>query len=112
MGNIRTLLALSVALCAPLAPAQPAQPTRPLTPIDPGAWRMVELVNAARSQQGAQPLAWDASLAQAALAHCQRMIAEGQIAHRYGSEPSVGARAAQAGAHFSLIEENIAIGPS
>jgi hypothetical protein len=39
------------------------------------------------------------------------MAAEGPIAHRYGGEPDVGERAAQAGSHFSLIEENVAVGP-
>ena len=30
----------------------------------------------------------------------------------YGGEPDLSARAAQAGAHFSVIEENVAVGPS
>ena len=40
------------------------------------------------------------------------MAAEGPIAHRYGGEPDLSGRAAQAGAHFSVIEENVAVGPS
>ncbi len=40
------------------------------------------------------------------------MAAEGPIAHRYGGEADLSARAAQAGAHFSVIEENVAVGPS
>jgi hypothetical protein len=39
------------------------------------------------------------------------MAAEGPIAHRYGGEPDLTERAAQAGVHFSLIEENVAVGP-
>lgn len=70
------------------------------------------LANQARAQAGAGRLEWDPALAQAALAHCRRMVDEGPIAHRYGGEPDVSGRAAQAGAHFSLIEENVAIGPS
>jgi hypothetical protein len=38
------------------------------------------------------------------------MAAAGQIAHRYEGEADLAARAAQAGAHFSLIEENVATG--
>jgi hypothetical protein len=38
------------------------------------------------------------------------MVAEGPIAHRYGGEPDVSERASLAGAHFSLVEENIAVG--
>jgi hypothetical protein len=70
------------------------------------------LANQARAQAGAGQLVWDPALAQAALAHCRRMVQEGPIAHRYGGEADVSGRAAQAGAHFSVIEENVAIGPS
>lgn len=70
------------------------------------------LANQARAQAGVGRLAWDASLATAALAHCRRMASEGPIAHRYGGEPDLSERAAQAGAHFGVIEENVAIGPS
>src|ERR1039457_1698952 len=38
------------------------------------------------------------------------MAAEGPISHRYNGEPDLTSRAGQAGAHFSLIEENIAVG--
>ena len=63
-------------------------------------------------RQGAGPLQWDPALAEAARQHCLRMAAEGPISHRYGGEPDLTERAGQAGAHFSLIEENVAIGPS
>jgi hypothetical protein len=70
------------------------------------------LANEARAQAGVGRLEWDQALAAAALQHCLRMAAEGPIAHRYGGEPDLSARAAQAGAHFSVIEENVAVGPS
>jgi len=70
------------------------------------------LANQARAQAGVGRLQWDPALAAAALKHCLRMAAEGPIAHRYGGEPDLSERAAQAGAHFSLIEENVAIGPT
>ncbi len=70
------------------------------------------LANQARAQAGVGPLEWDPALAAAALQHCLRMAAEGPIAHRYGGEPDLSARAAQAGAHFSVIEENVAVGTS
>ena len=108
MGILRLGLVLCLATGAPLILAQQAQRAT----IQPEAWRLVVLANAARSQQGIKPLSWDASLAEAARQHCLRMAAEGPISHRYGSEPSVGDRAGQAGSHFSLIEENVAIGPS
>ena len=70
------------------------------------------MANQARAQAGVGRLEWDQTLAAAALQHCQRMAAEGPISHQYRGEPDLSARAAQAGAHFSVIEENVAIGPS
>ena len=75
------------------------------------AWQLMQLANQDRAALGLRPLFWDPALATAARQHCQRMVAEGQLAHRYGGEPDLDARAGQAGAHFSLIEENIAIAP-
>lgn len=74
--------------------------------------QLFALGNQARAQVGAPSLQWDPALAAAALQHCRRMAAEGPISHRYGGEPDVTDRAAQAGAHFSLIEENVAVGPT
>jgi len=79
--------------------------------LQPEAEQLFALANQARAAQGAGPLKWDAALATAARQHCVRMVAEGQIAHRYGGEADLTERAGQAGARFSLIEENIAIGP-
>ena len=70
------------------------------------------LGNQARAQAGAAALKWDPALAAAALQHCQRMAAAGPISHQYRGEPDLTLRAAQAGAHFSVIEENVAFAPS
>jgi len=76
------------------------------------AEQLLALANNARAQSGAGPLLWDPSLAAAARQHCLRMAAEGPISHRYGGEPDLANRAGQAGAHFNLIEENVAVGDS
>jgi hypothetical protein len=39
------------------------------------------------------------------------MAVEGPISHRYAGEPEPAERAARAGAHFNLVEENVALGP-
>ena len=78
----------------------------------PAEQRVVDLANRDRAAAGLQPLAWDSSLAAAARLHSERMAQEGPIAHRYGGEPDLAERAGSAGAHFSLIEENIAFGDS
>lgn len=74
--------------------------------------QLFALANRDRAQAGAGNLRWDPALSAAALEHCRRMSAEGPIAHRYAGELDLAARTAQAGAHFSLIEENVAVGPS
>lgn len=71
---------------------------------------LVTLANQARSDAGLKPLTWDPALAAAAKAHAERMAQEGELSHRYGGEPDLAQRAAGAGAHFSMIEENIAVG--
>ena len=79
--------------------------------IQAEAWQLVQLANQARAQTGAAPLRWDAALATAARQHCLRMAADRSISHQYVGEPDVSERAKQAGARFSLVEENVAVGP-
>jgi len=74
------------------------------------AEQLFAMGNQAREHAGVAPLAWDPALAEAARKHCERMVAEGAIAHRYGGELDLSERASRAGAHFGLIEENIAVG--
>jgi uncharacterized protein YkwD len=74
------------------------------------AEQLFTMANKARAAQGVSPLQWDPALAGAALNHCARMAAEGPISHQYNGEPDLSERAGQAGAHFSLIEENVAQG--
>ncbi len=80
--------------------------------LQPEAEQLMALANSDRAASGAQPLVWDSELAEAARKHCMRMALEGPIAHRYPGELDLSERAGQAGAHFDLIEENVAIGPN
>jgi hypothetical protein len=66
--------------------------------------------NQARTAQGLRPLEWDPALAAAALNHCVLMVADGELSHQYIGELDLSERAGHAGAHFSLVEENIAEG--
>ena len=100
---ILTLFACALGIAPALLSAQ--QPA-----LQPGEQKLVDLTNQSRAEAGLKPLAWDQSLAAAARAHAQLMAAQGQISHRYQGEADLGQRAAQAGAHFSLIEENVAMG--
>ncbi len=97
-----------LAVCAVVSGAAGAQApeARPAA-----AEELFALANQARALAGVRPLEWDAALAQAAMKHCEWMVKEGPIAHRYGGEMGLAERASAAGAHFSVIEENVAVGP-
>jgi hypothetical protein len=94
-------LALAAAMGAQMVQAQ-----------EPNEQRLVDLANEARADAGLPPLTWDAALAAAARAHAELMARASSISHQYDGEPGLPQRAAAAGAHFSLIEENIAMGYS
>jgi len=96
-----------------LAPASEAQYGRPerSSVLQPEAEELMARANEARAAMGAGRLLWDPALAAAAKVHCLRMAAEGPIAHQYPGELGLAERTGQAGAHFSLVEENVAFGP-
>lgn len=73
--------------------------------------RIFDLTNQDREAQGLPLLAWNDALARAAAGHAGRMAQERSISHQYRGEAELMTRAAQAGAHFSAIAENIATGP-
>ena len=92
--------------------AQTGSPNGNPATIPPESGQIVQLVNLVRAEAGAGPLQWDAALAEAARQHCLRMTAEGRVDHQYEGEPAVAERAGRAGAHFSLIAESVAAGPT
>ena len=108
MGISLQSLWLLLALIAPTMVTP--QPTP--APTTDSAHELIALANQARAEAGAAPLKWDPALASAAMKHCIRMSHEGSLAHRYDGEPDLTSRAGTAGAHFSAIEENIAVGSS
>ena len=70
------------------------------------------LANRERAAHGLPRLKWDDTLAASAQKHAERMAQENSLSHQFPGEPRMDARAADAGAHFSLVAENIAEGPS
>lgn len=115
-----TLIAFAIPACLPAQTPGPDSATDPQSdsPIASTralrnmAQQLFEMGNQARAAQGLPALQWDTALAAAALKHCARMAAEGPISHQYAGEPDLSQRAGQAGAHFNLIEENVAMGPT
>jgi hypothetical protein len=75
------------------------------------ARQIFKLTNADRQEQGLPVLEWNEALAAAAQAHAERMAQEGTLSHQYAGEPPLMQRAAQAGAHFQAIAENVAMAP-
>lgn len=75
----------------------------------------VTLLNAAnrdRAAAGLSPLKWDNALATAAHQHALRMAKANTLSHQLPGEPPMQDRARRAGAHFSMVAENVAQGPS
>lgn len=110
-------IAVSAAAPRPLPAAEPQYAQYPQYGIGAPDLRaavgqIFALGNQARAQAGVASLMWDPALAAAALQHCRMMAAEGEISHQYRGELDLSSRAAQAGAHFSVIEENVAMAPS
>ena len=68
-------------------------------------------LNRERASQGLRALQWDDALASAARQHAIRMAQLNQMSHQLPGEPNLLARASEAGASFSVIAENVAIGP-
>jgi uncharacterized protein YkwD len=67
--------------------------------------------NRERVAQKLSPLKWNSALAEAARRHALRMAKQHNLSHQLPGEPSLAQRAGQAGARFSEIGENIAVGP-
>jgi uncharacterized protein YkwD len=73
---------------------------------------LLDSANRERASAGLQPLRWDAALAAAAFRHAEFMAREHLLSHQYPGEAPLAERAAQTGAKFASIAENIALGPN
>jgi uncharacterized protein YkwD len=91
-----------------LAAAQAPPPPGDAQVMEVEASKLLAEANDSRREQGVGLLRWDRALAAAALKHCMRMAAERQIAHQFAGEPDPAERAGEAGAKFSVAEENVA----
>src|SRR6202140_5642056 len=85
----------------------------PLRAQENGAAQILfESANHERAAQGLAPLKWSVTLATAARQHALGMAAQNTLSHQLPGEPGMAERAAQAGARFSSLAENVAEGPS
>ena len=68
---------------------------------------LFDAANRERRAQSLPSLKWDDALASAARKHAEQMAQQGSIAHQFSGEPSLPARATQAGARFVWLAENV-----
>jgi uncharacterized protein YkwD len=109
-GVFRSFVTASLMLVAPMLLAQADSHTGNPAAMRPEAWQIVQMINQTRAASGTSPLQWDAALAEAARQHGLRMAAEGSAEHQYAGEAAISERAAQSGARFSVIAEDVAVG--
>ena len=92
---------------APIIRAQSA-----LLPENDSERQLFEALNHERAAHSLPVLRWDDALFKAARLHALRMVNLNQLEHQLPNEPNLEERCVAAGARFSVIAENIAIGPN
>jgi len=104
------ILALALASMAPSLHAQRIfGPENNLTVAEQ---YLLAAANEARANQGLAPLRLDPVLTEASALHAREMANHATISHQFNGEPELATRGANAGAHFSLISENVGEAPS
>jgi hypothetical protein len=73
---------------------------------------LLAAANQERANQGLSPLHFDPVLTQASVFHAREMAQHADISHQFPDEPRLADRGANAGAHFSLISENVGEAPT
>jgi uncharacterized protein YkwD len=73
---------------------------------------LLAAANQDRANQGLRPLHLDPVLTEASILHAREMADHATISHQFPNEPELAERGANAGAHFSLISENVGEAPS
>ncbi len=69
---------------------------------------LLAAANQDRALRGLPPVRIEAHLVEAARRHAYEMARHGNISHQFAGEPELAERAGAAGAHFSLVSENVA----
>ena len=81
-------------------------------PISVAEQYLFHAANAERQSRSLPLLRWDPLLQQAASFHVREMAARQSISHQYLGEADLPERAEGAGAHFSVVAENVAEAPT
>jgi hypothetical protein len=105
---MRSVYHLAVLILLVITPLASRAQRPPAGPED----SLLNSANRERVSRGLSALRWDDALAAAARDHAQRMAQSNALSHQFPGEPSLKDRTRQAGAHYSVIAENVAEGPS
>jgi len=70
---------------------------------------LFQALNAERARAGLPQLRWDRQLYVAARYHAEQMVRAGAISHQFQGEADLMERVASAGAHVSVVAENVAM---
>ena len=110
--SLRIALCLSASIFLPLPgiAASPSPMARPAPNV--AEQYLLAAANQERAARGIPQLRNDPVLAQAARFHALQMAEHAGISHQFPGEPELSQRGARAGAHFSLITENVAEAPN
>jgi uncharacterized protein YkwD len=105
-----SLAALALFVCAAMPQMQPAAAAQ--SQFYGPEQALMNSANRERAALGLRTLRWDDSLARAAKFHAERMAAQNVLSHQLPGEEDFKVRALRAGARFSALAENIAVGPN
>ena len=84
----------------------------PVTAQNVSEQYLLAAANQDRAAHNLRPVRVDESLARAARLHAFAMVEHRTISHQFEGEPELATRARDAGAHFSLVTENVAEAPN
>ena len=107
--SLRRSLSIAALVLLPAASIQ-AQP--PDARLSIAEQYLLAAANQERANQGLPPVRLDPILAEASAFHARQMAAHEDISHQFNGEPELAQRGANAGAHFSLITENVGEAPT
>lgn len=107
-GALIPLTVVCAAVAAPVLNAQVAPEVR----LTVAEQYLLAAANLERATNGLPPVHIDPVLTAASAFHAREMASHEDISHQFADEPELATRGANAGAHFSLITENVGEAPS
>lgn len=106
------LAVIAVVLISTLVQAHESFGQSSSSDINPAEQYLQAAADRERAALDLPPLRRDLALVAAAREHARWMVEHNAISHQFASEPDLSSRGSTAGAHFSMISENVAESPS